>query len=119
MSYKHTWVTYGITFIGAIVTFFVGYEYHGLAWQHSRTFSNFDVDVTNFFTGDEEFAFGEDSGLDTTDQAGTVVISWFLTVIILPILIGFVQSVDKCCTCCPTKCLPVVERTKLDVEKME
>ena len=99
-SYKHTWVSYGITLIGTIVTFAVGYEYE---W---RKLSNFGV----HFTKDEW-------------ESLPVVISWVLIIVILPILIGFVQGVDKCCNClckcCPTKCFPVVERAELDVDNMD
>ena len=106
VSYKHTWVTFGISLIGAIVTFVVGYE------NQYEKISNFDRDVTNFF----EYGYGPEW------KAGATMISLVLTIVILPILIGFVQGVDKCCnccTCCPTKCVPVVERIELDVDNMD
>ena len=94
-SYKHTWVSYGITLIGTIVTFVLGYEN---SWRKFST-------------------FGQDSAVVW------LVISWVLIIAILPILIGFVQGVDKFCNflckCCPTKCFPVVERTELDVDNMD
>ena len=99
VSYKHTWINFGISFIGAIVTFFVGYE-------------NSHLKVSNF-------------GTDVTRRHETVLvcISWVLIIVILPICIGFVQGVDKgcncLCKCCPTKCFPVVERIELDVDQME
>ena len=105
VCYKHTWVTFGISLIGTMATFVVGYE---KPWQN---FSNFGRAVTYFFTVVTEGW-----------EAGFVVISWVLTIVILPILIGFVQGVDKCCncyTCCPTKCFPVVERIELNVDNMD
>ena len=99
-SYKHTWVSYDITLIGAIVTFVLGYEN---SW---RKFSTFGQGLASGEVGDI-----------------FVAISWVLIIVILPILIGFVQGVDKCCNflckCCPTKCFPVVERTELDVDNMD
>lgn len=95
VSYKHTWVTFGITLIGAIVTIVVGYE------QPGRELSDFGTKIETLIP---------------------VVVSWVLIIVILPILIGFVQGVDKCCncyTCCPTKCFPVVERIELNVDNMD
>ena len=106
VSYKHTWVSFAISLIGAIVTFVVGYE------NQYEKISNFDRDVTNFF----------EYGYVPEWKAGATMISLVLTIVILPILIGFVQGVDKCCnccTCCPTKCFPVVERIELDVDNMD
>ena len=54
--------------------------------------------------------------------AAAVLISWFLTIVALPICIGFVQSVDKYrnfFTCCPTMCFPVIQRSELDVDNMD
>ena len=58
-----------------------------------------------------------------------VLISGVLIFVILPILIGFVQGVDKCCNCTITvtdfskakicECFPVVERVELDVDNMD
>ena len=59
---------------------------------------------------------------DSGWAAAAVLISWFLTIIVLPILIWFVQSVDKYrhfFTCCPTMCFPVVQRSELDVDNMD
>ena len=109
VSYKHTWVTFGISVIGAIVTSVVGYEY-----EISRDFS-YPTYVSRDWV------------------IGAVLISGVLMIVILPILIGFVQGVDKCCnSLCTitvtdlqndkvtvTKCFPVVERTKLDVDNMD
>ena len=96
VSYKHTWVSYGITLSGAIITFLVGYDRISGFGRHL------------------ERAFG---------VALVVLISWVLIIVILPILLGFVQGVDKFCNflckCCPTKCFPVVERTELDVDNMD
>ena len=99
VSYKHTWVTFGISLIGAIVAFFVGYE---PAWQ-------------------EVSDFGKDPHIYYWEPQAAII-SLVLTTVVLPILIGFVQAVDKCqkcCTCCPTKCFPVIQRTELDVDNME
>ena len=120
-SYKHTWISFGISLIGAIVTFVVGYD---SSWHKLYDFGQ---DVTYFFTYP---ACG--------NYAGLVVISWVLIIVVLPICIGFVQGVDKCCnclctitvtdfseakiclcTCCPTKCFPVIQRTELDVDNMD
>jgi hypothetical protein len=109
VSYKHTWVTFAISLIGAIVTFVVGY---GNQW---RSLYRFGEDVTGFF----KYGYLSDW------PAGATIISWVLTIVILPILIGFVQVVDKCCSCCtccpccPTKCFPAVERVELDVDNMD
>ena len=120
VSYKHTWVTFAISLIGTIVTFVAGYEYQ---WVHTnghiaeRKLSDFGRGVTQFFKYGY-FHFNEWS-------AGATIFSWVLTIVILPILIGFVQVVDKCCNCCtccpccPTKCFPVVERIELDVDNMD
>ena len=54
--------------------------------------------------------------------AAAVLISWLLTIVALPICIGFVQSVDKYrnfFTCCPTVCFPVIQRSELDVDNMD
>ena len=102
-SYFHTWVNYGIALVGAIITFFVGYY----------DLSRFDIDVKNFFT----------SGFRDQWVAGVVLISWFLILVVLPICIGFVQTVDNCCNflckCCSSKCFPVVQHSVLDVDNMD
>ena len=109
VSYFHTWVTYGISLIGSIVTFLSGYERP--SWP--RKFSLFPLHAKMFsktgFGGDQWFI-------------GSASISWVLTIVVLPISIGFVQAVDKCrkfCTCWPTKCFPVVEKIELDVDNMD
>ena len=111
ISYFHTWVTYGISLTCSVVTFLVGYERP--SWP--RTFSLFPFHAKLFsktgFGGDQWFI-------------GSALISWVLTIVVLPISIGFVQAIDKwkCrkfCTCWPTKCFPVVEKTELDVDNMD
>ena len=81
-SYKHTWVTFIISLIGSIMTFFAVFGV-----------SEFNVSLKNGFEG-----YGW--------AAAAVLISWLLTIVALPICIGFVQSVDKYrnfFTCCPDK----------------
>ena len=109
VSYFHTWVTYGISLICSIVTFLAGYERP--SWP--RKFSLFPLHAKLFsktgFGGDQWFI-------------GSALISWVLTIFVLPISIGFVQAVDKCrksCTCWPTKCFPVVEKIERDVDNMD
>ena len=116
VSYKHTWVTFGISLIGVIVTFFAEYGV-----------SEFNTALENNFNGAGPFW-----------MALSVIYSGVLFIVILPILIGFVQGVDKCCnclctitvtdfskakiclcTCCPTECFPVVQRVELDVDNMD
>ena len=96
-------VNYSISLIGAIITFFVGYY----------DLSRFDIDVKDFFT----------SGFRDQWVAGVVLISWFLILVVLPICIGFVQTVDNCCNflckCCSSKCFPVVQHSVLDVDNMD
>ena len=88
-SYKHTWVTFGITLIGAIVTFVVGYE---RPWAK---LSHFGDDVTQLL----KYGFGSPLW-----YAGAVLISWVLTIVILPILILSNQVLSS-----------HSKRTKLDV----
>ena len=114
-SYKHTWISFAISLVGAIVTFVVGYEKSWLKLSD----------------------FGRDLARHRWETI-PVLISWVLIIVILPILIVFVQGVDKCyncqftisvndfskakicsITCCPTDCFPVVERIKLDVDNMD
>ena len=91
VSYFHTWVNYGISLIGAIVTL-------SLAFALDRDL------LGGFFT--DCFA-----------------ISCFLIIAVLPICIGFVQTVDICCNflcrCCPSKCFPAVQHSVLDVDDMD
>ena len=91
VSYKHTWVTFGISLIGAIVTSVVGYEN---SW---RNFSNFGRYVTLFFTYvDDQRELRSSSLCIDYMYAVFVLISGFLIIVILPILTGFVQGVDNC-----------------------
>ena len=71
-SYKHTWATFSITLIGAILTFVVGYE---RPWGK---LSHFGDDVTQLL----KYSFGSPLW-----YAGAVLISWVLTIVIIPILI--------------------------------
>ena len=105
LSYFHTWMNYGLSWIGGIATFF--YVYDGLP--------AFEEDVELIFK----------DGFNIWARAISVLLSWFLTIFVLPISIGFVQTVDKCCNCCtccpccPAGCFPVIRKTKLDVDNME
>jgi cytochrome bd-type quinol oxidase subunit 2 len=92
VSYFHTWVNYGISLIGVIVTVLV--------------------------TENGRLGQSKDSW-----ETISVVLSFFLTIVILPTSIGFLQAVDNCCNsfckCYPSKCFPVVQNSELDVDNMD
>ena len=73
--------------------------------------------------GVSEFNVSLEYGLKGSGwMAVAVLVSWVLTIVALPICIGFVQSVDKYrnfFTCCPTICFPVIQRSELDVDNMD
>ena len=140
VSFFHTWINYAITLAGS-AAFFVAevesydclnrYEYpcySGLKGKQSKYSGFFKTLYDTMANG--EFSFlGSNRGLITRDNyvhseyTSYIFTSWFILLVFLPIFIGILQGVEKCCCClyepCQIKCFPVIQKTKLSVENMD
>ena len=94
---------------------------HRLKPKQSKYSGFFEVLYDTLVNG--EFTF-----FDTTYEKGDgyvtfIFISWIALLVFLPIFIGFLQAVEKCCCClnepCQINCFPVIQKTKLNIENME
>ena len=58
-----------------------------------------------------------------TRYESSMVVSWIIMFFILPVILIFTQTLDKCkkcfCKCCQTRCFPVIESSELDVDNIE
>ena len=139
VSFFHTWINYAITLAGS-ATFFVAevesydclkrYEYpcDRLNWKHSK-YSGFFKTLYDTMANGEFSYLGSKRGIQKayeyeydTEYTSYIFTSWFILLFFLPISIGFLQAVEKCCCClyepCQVKCFPVIQKTKLSVENM-
>ena len=111
VSNFHTWITYFISVIGTFSTFFLWTE-TSQDWTMARFQERLNslMVSSNFFNA-------------KTWEESAVFLSWILMLIILPITIAFVQMIDNCSKslCCfvPSNCFPVIEKTELDVERID
>ena len=132
VSFFHTWVNYAITLAGMAAFFVAEVESYDcpeysrfpcsrLKPKQSKYSGFFEVLYDTLVNG--EFTF-----FDTTYEKGDgyvtfIFISWIALLVFLPIFIGFLQAVEKCCCClnepCQINCFPVIQKTKLNIENME
>ena len=142
VSFFHTWINYAITLAG-MAAFFVAevesydclkrgsYNYRGRSYTYRPRFPCFRLKgMQSKYSGffellHDTFVNGKFKLNDNRGEAYVtyIFISWILLLFCLPIFIGFLQAVEKCCCClyepCQIKCLPVIQKTKLNVENME
>ena len=133
VSFFHTWINYAITLVGMAAFFVAEVESYDcinlksgenphfscfrLKWKQSKYTGFFELLYDTFVNG--EFNFYDEKG---EGYVSYIFISW-INLFFLPIFIGFLQAVEKCCCClyepCQIKCFPVIQKTKLNVENME
>ena len=129
VSFFHTWINYAITLAGMAAFFVAEVESYDcikrahtrfpcFRWQQSKYSGFFELLYDTTVRG--EFTFYDTRG---EGYVTFFFISWINLVFFLPIFIGFLQAVEKCCCClyepCQIKCFPVIQKTKLNVENME
>merc|ERR1740129_1778192 len=106
VSKFHTWITYFISVIGTLSTFFL-WTGTSLDWDMARFQDRLNslMVSSNFFTA-------------KTWEESAVFLSWILMLIILPMTIAFVQIIDNfsknLCSFVSSNCFPVIEKTELD-----
>ena len=117
VSYFHTWMNYIISLIGTGASLLFG-------WLTKRK-SDLVLEkktplVTRVFYIVEKIKqrqAKEPPKDDISWHSIPLCIALILMIVNLPILIVFVQKVNNCCKCCPTKCFPVIKMTKLKVDE--
>ena len=131
VSFFHTWINYAITLAGMAAFFVAEVESYDcikrtrirfpcfrLKGKQSKYSVFFDLLYDTFVNG--EFKLYDNRG---EGYVSFIFISWINLLFFLPIFIGFLQAVEKCCFClyepCQIKCFPVIQETKLSVENME
>ena len=121
VSYLHTWVNYTISIIGSITSFFLWIEVDD-NWTLENVSSGFErMFKYNFFFRWPSWSWAVSFFGGPFWAVSSLLMSWILMILILPLSITFVQAVDNCCSClckcCPTQCFPVIEKTQLQVDK--
>ena len=135
ISYLHTWVNYAISLIGIVLTFLAEIESrcsgrytHVICWSLKPNQTKYDrifemaskVLVKGTFFASP---WNRIEGAYDTRYESSMVASWIIMFFILPVILIFTQTLDKCkkcfCKCCQTRCFPVIESSELDVDNIE
>ena len=134
VSFFHTWINYAITLAGMAAFFVAEVESYDCIKRKNTRFPcsrliHFSLEQSKYSGFFEllydTFVSGEFTFYDVRGEGYVtfIFISWILLLFFLPIFIGFLQAVEKCCCClyepCQIKCFPVIQKTKLSVENME
>ena len=111
VSNFHTWITYFISVIGTFSTFFL--------WTGTTQ----DWPMAKFQERLNSLMVSSNFLTAKTWEESAIFLSWILMLIILPMTIAFVQIIDKfsknLCCFVSSNCFPVIEKTELDVERIE
>ena len=109
LSFFHTWITYFISVIGTLITFFLWIE---LSHPDDWTWEKFNGRINNVTKEADLFT-------PETWEESSMILSWSLMIVVLPLTIIFVQHIDSCnnfiCKCCQKNCFPVIKKKELDI----